>query len=229
MGRILVVDDEALIVKGITMSLKLDSHIVDNAFDGIKALELAETTEYDCILLDVMLPGLSGYEVCKKIREKSNVPIIMLTARSEDNDKLEGLECGADDYITKPFNILEVRARIKAVIRRNGSGNAVNSSPVTTKKVFGDLEIDMQNRFVTIKGKNINLTAKEFEILALLLNNPNEVYSRERLMEILWNKSCDDPRTVDVHVRRLREKIEENPGEPKYIHTKWKAGYYFHD
>lgn len=228
MGRILVVDDEALIVKGITMSLKLDSHIVDNAFDGIKALELAGQNSYDCILLDVMLPGMSGLDVCRKIRETSNVPIIMLTARTEDNDKLEGLECGADDYITKPFNILEVRARIKAVIRRNGNGSPYGA-PVSSKKTYGDLEVDLQNRFVSIKGKDINLTTKEFDILALLLNNPNVVYSREKLMEILWNGSCDDLRTVDVHVRRLREKIEENPSEPKYIHTKWKAGYYFHD
>lgn len=228
MGRILVVDDEALIVKGITMSLKLDSHVVDNAFNGAKALELAEQNNYDCILLDVMLPEMSGLEVCRRIREKSNVPIIMLTARSEDNDKLEGLECGADDYITKPFNILEVRARIKAVIRRNG--NVANTaSPVSSKKSYGDLEIDIENRFVSIKGININLTTKEFDILALLLNNPNVVYSREKLMEILWNGNCDDLRTVDVHVRRLREKIEENPSEPKYISTKWKAGYYFHD
>lgn len=227
MGNILVVDDEALIVKGISISLKLDGHVVDTAFDGNSALEKASKNSYDCILLDVMLPGLTGYEVCSKIREFSNVPIIMLTAKTEDEDKIEGLSVGADDYITKPFNILEVRARIKAVIRRNGSRN-VQEPAIQNKKTYGDITVDNVNRLVTVAGKNINLTAKEFDILSLLLNNPNVVYSREKLLEILWDKNYPgDARTVDVHVRRLREKIENDPSNPKYIYTKWKAGYYF--
>lgn len=229
MGRILVVDDEVLIVKGISYSLKQDNHIVDTAYDGVTALEMAAANKYDCILLDVMLPGHSGYEVCAKIRETSNVPIIMLTARSEDEDKLEGLGVGADDYITKPFNILEVRARIKAVIRRNSPRE--NTEPVVSaKKTYHELTIDTENKLVSIAGKTINLTSKEFDILNLLLSNPDVVYSREKLMSIIWGDSFQgDARTVDVNVRRLREKIEEDPSNPKYIYTKWKAGYYFHD
>ena len=208
MARILVVDDEKLIVKGIRFSLEQDNMEVDCAYDGEEAINLAKQKEYDVVLLDVMLPKFDGYEVCQAIREFSEMPIIMLTAKGNDMDKILGLEYGADDYITKPFNILEVKARIKAIMRRN------------TKK----------NRRVFIGEKEINLTAKEFDLLELLACNPNKVYSREQLLTYVWgNKAMDsgDVRTVDVHVRRLREKIEPSPSDPKYVHTKWGVGYYF--
>lgn len=226
MKRVLVVDDEKLIVKGIKFSLEQDDMQVDCAYDGEEALRLAKQTEYDMVLLDIMLPKLTGLEVCQQIREFSNMPIIMLTAKGEDMDKILGLEYGADDYITKPFNILEVKARIKAIIRRNGKKPAVEEKE--RKITVGELNLDCDSRRVNIAGKEINLTAKEFDVLELLVFNPNKVYSREVLLRTIWGSDYPgDVRTVDVHIRRLREKIEANPGEPTYIHTKWGVGYYF--
>lgn len=226
MKKVLVVDDEKLIVKGIKFSLEQDDMIVTPAYDGEEALELAKNNDFDMILLDIMLPGLSGFEVCQAIRDFSDVPIIMLTAKGDDMDKILGLEYGADDYITKPFNILEVKARIKAIMRRNQK--KVPSSEQPKKIVEGELIIELDSREVTIAGEEINLTAKEFNILTLLLLHPNKVYSRDDLLKAVWGSdSLGDGRTVDVHVRRLREKVEENPGEPKYIQTKWGVGYYF--
>lgn len=224
--KVLVVDDEKLIVKGIKFSLEQDDMVVDCAYDGEEALEYAKKTEYDVILLDVMLPKLTGFEVCQQIREFSNMPIIMLTAKGDDMDKILGLEYGADDYITKPFNILEVKARIKAIMRRSSKRNIDNSN----KKVITvkGLTIDCDSRSVNIDGKEVNLTAKEFDMLELLIFNPTKVYSREVLLKTIWGSDYPgDVRTVDVHIRRLREKIEANPGEPKYIHTKWGVGYFF--
>lgn len=224
--KVLVVDDEKLIVKGIRFSLEQDGMEVDCAYDGEKALECAKNKEYDMILLDLMLPKMNGLEVCQQIREFSDVPIIMLTAKGEDMDKILGLEYGADDYITKPFNILEVKARIKAIMRRAGK----NAAQETKAKVVevGELRLDCESRRVFIGTREINLTAKEFDVLELLVFNPNKVYSRENLLNIVWGYEYPgDVRTVDVHIRRLREKIESNPSEPKYVHTKWGVGYYF--
>lgn len=226
MKKVLVVDDEKLIVKGIKFSLEQDEMEVTAAYDGEEGLELARNNDFDIILLDVMLPGLSGFEVCQAIREFSDVPIIMLTAKGEDMDKILGLEYGADDYITKPFNILEVKARIKAICRRNQKKTTAVEETKTL--VEGDMTIDVDSRRVTISGTEINLTAKEFNILTLLLFHPNKVYSRDDLLKAVWGSDAlGDGRTVDVHVRRLREKIESNPGDPKYIQTKWGVGYYF--
>lgn len=224
--KVLVVDDEKLIVKGIRFSLEQDGMEIDCAYDGEEALEKAKQTEYDMILLDLMLPKLSGFEVCQQIREFSNVPIVMLTAKGEDMDKILGLEYGADDYITKPFNILEVKARIKAIMRRT---TPKKSEAQQDKNIeAGEMRIDRENRRVTISGREINLTAREFEVLELLVLNPNKVYSRENLLKLVWGSDYPgDVRTVDVHIRRLREKIESNPSEPKYVHTKWGVGYYF--
>ncbi len=225
--RVLVVDDEKLIVKGIRFSLEQDGMEVDCAYDGEEALEAAKKKEYDVVLLDVMLPKLSGFEVCQQIREFSMMPIIMLTAKGDDMDKILGLEYGADDYITKPFNILEVKARIKAIMRRSNKNTNTASSDSKTV-TFGDMKIDCENRRVYISGKEVNLTAKEFDLLELLVFNPNKVYSRENLLNIVWGYDYPgDVRTVDVHIRRLREKIESNPSEPKFIHTKWGVGYFF--
>ena len=228
MKNILVVDDEKSIVKGIKFSLEQDDMKVDAAYDGEEALALAKANHYDMILLDIMLPGHNGLEVCRMIREFSDVPIIMLTAKGEDMDKILGLEYGADDYITKPFNILEVKARMKAIFRRNGKSTSEqdNQKVIETK----GLKIDMDSRRVYIDEREVNLTAKEFELVYLLVSNPNKVYSREQLLKTIWGASYPgDARTVDVHVRRLREKIEATPADPKYIHTKWGVGYYFHD
>ncbi len=228
MKKILVVDDEKSIVKGIKFSLEQDDMKVEVAYDGETALELAKANHYDMILLDIMLPGFSGLEVCQMIREFSDVPIIMLTAKGEDMDKILGLEYGADDYITKPFNILEVKARIKAIFRRNNRNvpEQENQKVIETK----GLKIDVDSRRVYIDDKEVNLTAKEFELVYLLVSNPNKVYSREQLLKTIWGPSYPgDARTVDVHVRRLREKIEATPADPKYIHTKWGVGYYFHE
>ena len=223
--KILVVDDEKLIVKGIRFSLEQDGYEVSCAYDGEEALELAKQTEFDLILLDVMLPKYTGFEVCQMIREFSNVPIIMLTAKGEDMDKILGLDYGADDYITKPFNILEVKARIKAIMRRMEPKNTDKNQKIV---VVGDLKLDCESRRVYVEKKEINLTAKEFDVLELLVFNPNKVYSRESLLKLVWGADYPgDVRTVDVHIRRLREKIEENPSEPKYVHTKWGVGYYF--
>ena len=223
--RVLVVDDEKLIVKGLKFSLEQDSMQVDCAYDGEEAVAMVKKTNYDVILLDVMLPKLSGFEVCQQIRDFSDVPVIMLTAKGDDMDKILGLEYGADDYITKPFNILEVKARIKAIMRRS-SRQTADSAKAST--VFGDLKIDCESRRVYIAGNEVNLTAKEFDVLELLVFNPNKVYSRENLLNIVWGYDYPgDVRTVDVHIRRLREKIETNPSEPRYVHTKWGVGYYF--
>ena len=224
--RALVVDDEKLIVKGIRFSLEQDGMEVDCAYDGEEALSYARENTYDIVLLDIMLPKLTGFEVCQQIREFSNVPIIMLTAKGDDMDKILGLEYGADDYMTKPFNILEVKARIKAIMRRTEPKTAKAESVVE----IGAVRLDCDGRRVYINGKEIGLTAKEFEVLELLMRNPNKVYSRENLLKLVWGSDYPgDVRTVDVHIRRLREKIEDNPSEPKFVHTKWGVGYYFMD
>ena len=221
MSKVLVVDDEKLIVKGIRFSLEQDGMEVDCAYDGEEALELAKKTEYDVVLLDVMLPKYDGYEVCQAIREFSDMPIIMLTAKGGDMDKILGLEYGADDYISKPFNILEVKARIKAIIRRSSKNKRMKKEEANVSVIgSGDLKMDTESRRVFIGEREINLTAKEFDLLELLVRNPNKVYSREALLTYVWgNKAMDsgDVRTVDVHVRRLREKIEPSPSDPKYI------------
>ena len=226
--KVLVVDDEKIIVKGIKFSLEQDGMEVDAAYDGEDAFHMIEEGDYDIVILDVMLPRMDGIQVCQQVREFSQVPILMLTAKGEDMDKILGLEYGADDYITKPFNILEVKARIKAIMRRS---EKKEKAPVSTKTGViqdGDLELHPEGRRVYVLGKEIDLTAKEFEVLELLVTNPNKVYSRESLLQAVWGKDYPgDARTVDVHVRRLREKIEDNPSEPKYVHTKWGVGYYY--
>lgn len=223
--KILVVDDEKVIVKGIKFNLEQDGYQVETAFDGEEAVRLAHDDTIDLILLDVMLPKMDGFTVCRAIRNFSNVPIIMLTAKSEDIDKILGLEYGADDYITKPFNIREVTARIKAILRR------VNPSPKGDKEkliVSGDIRLDYNFRRVTVRDKTIELTSKEFDLLELFLKNPGKVYTRENLLDIAWGMEYPgDVRTVDVHIRRLREKVEKNPAEPNYIKTKWGVGYYY--
>ena len=224
--KVLVVDDEKLIVKGIRFSLEQDDMEVDCAYDGEEALEKVQNNKYDLILLDIMLPKLTGLEVCQQIREFSNVPIIMLTAKGDDMDKILGLEYGADDYITKPFNILEVKARIKAIIRRTVKQE--KKADTAGRIQAGDMTIERDNRRVYIEGREINLTAKEFDVLELLATHPNQVYSREKLLTMVWGADYPgDARTVDVHIRRLREKVETNSSEPKYVHTKWGVGYYF--
>lgn len=224
--KVLVVDDEKLIVKGIRFSLEQDGMEVDCAYDGEEALEYARNNQYDIVLLDIMLPKLSGFEVCQQIREFSSVPVIMLTAKGDDMDKILGLEYGADDYITKPFNILEVKARIKAIMRRmDPKKNAQEDASILES---GSMRLDCEGRRVYIAEKEIGLTAKEFEVLELLVRNPNKVYSRENLLKTVWGSDYPgDVRTVDVHIRRLREKIESNPSEPQFVHTKWGVGYYF--
>ena len=224
--RVLVVDDEKLIVKGIRFSLEQDGMDVESAYDGEEALAMATAKEYDMILLDVMLPKMDGFEVCRAIREFSDVPIVMLTAKGDDMDKILGLEFGADDYITKPFNILEVKARIKAIMRRTSNLRATDDDSKIEK---GDLKMDCDSHRLFILGREINLTTKEFKLLELLVRNENKVYSRENLLNLVWGAEYPgDVRTVDVHVRRLREKIENNPSEPKYVHTKWGVGYYYY-
>jgi DNA-binding response OmpR family regulator len=224
--RVLVVDDEKLIVKGIRFSLEQDGMEVDCAYDGEEALALAKANRYDMVLLDIMLPKMDGFEVCQAIREFSDMPVVMLTAKGDDMDKILGLDYGADDYITKPFNILEVKARIKAIMRRtSGPKEKKQVSSVIEK---GDLRLDCDSRRLYIQEREVNLTAKEFDLLELLVKNENKVYSRENLLGIVWGRDYPgDVRTVDVHVRRLREKIETNPSEPKYVHTKWGVGYYY--
>ena len=227
MARILVVDDEKIIVKGLKFSLEQEGYEVDCAYDGEEAVALAKQKEYDAMLLDVMLPKYNGYEVCNMVREFSQVPILMLTAKNDDIDKIMGFEYGADDYITKPFNILEVKARVRAIIRRSKNSEK-QESKVIPEGVTEGIVIDSESRTVKIDGVEINLTAREFDILELMVNNPNKVYSRENLLQIVWGYDYPgDVRTVDVHVRRLREKIEPNPGEPKYVQTKWGIGYFY--
>ena len=224
--RVLVVDDEKLIVKGIRFSLEQEGMKVDCAYDGEEALKLAKENIYDILLLDVMLPKYDGFEVCRQIREYSDVPIIMLTAKGDDMDKILGLEYGADDYITKPFNILEVKARIKAIMRR--TGRKEKDTKDTKMIVKGDLKLDCESRRVFSKDREINLTAKEFDLLELFMRNPGRVYSREKLLSTVWGyDSPGDIPTVDVHIRHLREKIEANSAQPEYILTKWGVGYYF--
>ena len=224
--KVLVVDDEKLIVKGIRFSLEQDGMEVDCAYDGEEALEMIQNHEYDIILLDVMLPKLTGFEVCQQLREFSSVPVVMLTAKGEDMDKILGLDYGADDYITKPFNILEVKARIKAIMRRTRKKAPEKESRRVVDK--GEFHLDCESRRLNIAGREINLTAKEFDLLELMALNPNKVYSRDHLLNAVWGYDYPgDVRTVDVHIRRLREKIEQKPSEPKYVHTKWGVGYYF--
>ena len=225
--KILIVDDEPSIVKGLSFSLKQDGYDIDAAYDGEEAIEKFNGKEYDLIILDVMLPKIDGLEVLQRIREKSKVPVIMLTAKGEDMDKILGLDYGADDYMTKPFNILELKARIKAVFRRAADIGSTNNEQVIKVR---NMEINLSNRTVSIDGKEINLTAKEFDLLQLFASNPGKVYSRESLLEIVWKYDyLGDLRTVDVHIRRLREKIEKNPSQPEFIYTKWGVGYYFAD
>ncbi len=225
--RILVVDDEKLIVKGIKFSLEQDGMEVTAAYDGEEALQHVKEGNFDLVVLDVMLPKMDGLEVCQQVREFSQIPIIMVTAKGEDMDKIMGLEYGADDYITKPFNILELKARIKAILRRSVKKVATDAQPKNILKAR-DLELSYDSRRVFIGDREVNLTAKEFDLLELLMENPGKVYSREKLLDTVWGYDYPgDVRTVDVHVRRLREKIETNPSEPKYIFTKWGVGYYF--
>jgi len=224
--KVLIVDDEKLIVKGLKFSLEQDSMDVDVAYDGREAVDKIRNNQYDVVLLDVMLPELNGFEVCQIVRDFSDVPIIMVTAKGDDMDKILGLEYGADDYITKPFNILEVKARIKAIMRRTRVKEVEVANPRLITS--GDMKIDLDSRRVFIADKEVNLTAKEFDLLELLITNPNKVYNRENLLNLVWGYDYPgDVRTVDVHVRRLREKVEVNPSEPRYIHTKWGVGYFF--
>jgi two-component system, OmpR family, response regulator VicR len=225
--RILLVDDEPLIVKGLQYSLEQEGFETDSAADGEEALAKFFAGKFDFILLDVMLPKMDGITVCQRIREHSNVPIIMLTAKGEHIDKILGLEYGADDYMTKPFNILEVKARIKTIMRRTNA-----TQPTDGKKTIRvhDMEINAVNRAVTLGGKEVRLTAKEFDLLQLFVTNRGKVFSREAMLEIVWKYDYPgDARTVDVHIRRLREKIERNPAQPEFIFTKWGVGYYFTD
>ncbi len=225
--KILIVDDEPAIVKGLSFSLKQDGYDIDAAYDGEEAIEKFNSDSYDLIVLDVMLPKMDGLEVLQRIREKSKVPVIMLTAKGEDMDKILGLDYGADDYMTKPFNILELKARIKAVFRRAADAGSASEEQVIKIR---NMEINLSNRTVAIDGKEVNLTAKEFDLLQLFASNPGKVFSRENLLETVWKYDyLGDLRTVDVHIRRLREKIEKNPSQPEFIYTKWGVGYYFAD
>lgn len=229
MSRVLIVDDEKLIVKGLKFSLEQDGLEVDAAYDGEEGLEKIRTGNYDLILLDLMLPKMNGYEVCQEVRGFSNVPIIMLTAKGEDMDKILGLEYGADDYITKPFNVLEVKARVKAIMRRieyTTAPAAEESRKNPSVLTYGGLKLDISGHRAYVNDREVNLTSREFELLELFMNNPNQVYTREKLLELIWGPDSGDGRTVDVHVRRLREKIEDNPGEPVYVRTRWGVGYY---
>ncbi len=225
MYKILIVDDEKLLVKGIKFNFEQEGFQVETAYDGEEALKFARDKSIDIIILDLMLPKVDGLSVCQKIREFSRVPIIMLTAKTEDMDKIMGLEYGADDYMTKPFNILELKARVKAILRRSGSGTG-EAPRVQTES--GDVALDRNLRKIRIGDKWVELTVKEYDLIDLLVSNAEKVYSRESLLDIVWGYDYPgDIRTVDVHVRRLREKIEPNPAEPKYIITKWGVGYYF--
>lgn len=223
--KILIVDDEKLLVKGIKFNLEQDGYTCEVAYDGEEAVKMAKDKSINLIILDLMLPKIDGLEACQKIREFSNVPIIMLTAKSEDMDKIMGLEYGADDYMTKPFNVLELKARVKAILRRQAHVNATAEAKSADN---GDIKIDYNQRRVIVAGREVNLTSKEFDLMDLFISNPNKVYSRDNLLDIVWGYDYPgDIRTVDVHVRRLREKIEPDAAEPKYIHTKWGVGYYY--
>ena len=223
--KILVVDDERLLVKGIKFNLENDGYEVITGSDGLEAVQLATEEEIDLIILDLMMPNMDGLEACRKIREFSNVPIIMLTAKADDMDKLMGFEHGADDYITKPFNVLELKARVRALLRRSGGGKKDAPQNVLT---IGNITLDTDARNAYNNGVLTDLTAKEFDLIELLMRNPNRVYSRETLLDSIWRYEYhSEIRTVDVHVRRLREKLEKNPAEPEHILTKWGVGYYF--
>ena len=225
--RILLVDDEPLIIKGLKYTLEQEGYETLAAYDGEEALEVFFANTVDLVLLDVMLPKLDGIQVCQRIRESSNVPIIMITAKGEDMDKILGLEYGADDYMTKPFNILEVKARIKTILRRASQPVAAEKKKIIRVR---DLEVNIVNRSVTLGGKEVRLTAKEFDLLQLFINNRGKVFSREAMLETVWKYDyMGDARTVDVHIRRLREKIERNTSQPEFIFTKWGVGYYFTD
>ena len=222
--KILVVDDERTLVKGIKFNLENEGYQVECAYDGAAAVELARNEKFDLLILDVMMPEVDGLEACMRIREFSNVPIIMLTAKSEDADKLMGFECGADDYLTKPFNILELKARVRALLRRAAGVQRSQGAVLTV----GEISLNTEERVAIRDGKTVDLTAKEYDLIELLMRNPNRVYSREALLDTLWAYEYrSEIRTVDVHIRRLREKLEENPAEPQYIMTKWGVGYYF--
>ena len=224
--RILVVDDEKTLVKGMKFNLENEGYEVECAYDGAAALELAREGRFDLLILDVMMPEMDGIEACMKIREFSNVPIIMLTAKSEDADKLMGFESGADDYLTKPFNILELKARVRALLRRAAGVQRSQGSLLTV----GKITLNTEERAALRDGQTVDLTAKEYDLIELLMRNPRRVYSRENLMNVVWGYTyAGDYRTVDVHIRRLREKLEENPAEPDHIMTKWGVGYYFTD
>lgn len=223
--RILVVDDEKLLVKGIKFNLETEGNQVDAAYDGEECVKLAKATEYDLIILDLMMPKLSGLDACMQIRAFSTVPIIMLTARGDDMDKIIGFEYGADDYITKPFNILELKARVRALLRRSA---IAKDTAVSEKLTVGNISLDYQRHVAEKDGAAIELTGKEFDILELFLKNPGRVYSRENLLNLIWGREYQgDVRTVDVHVHRLRDKLESDPASPLYIITKWGVGYYF--
>ena len=223
--KILVVDDEALLVKGIRFNLQSDGYEVITGCDGLEALHLVQDEKPDLVILDVMMPNMDGLTACGKIREFSDVPIILLTAKTDDMDKLIGFDHGADDYITKPFNILELKARIRALLRRAGSSE---KKPADNTLTAGSISLDLDARNAYRAGNLVDLTAKEFDVIEFLMRNPNRVYSREALLDTIWAYEYrSDIRTVDVHIRRLREKLEENPAEPKYILTKWGVGYYF--
>ena len=222
--KILVVDDEKTLVKGIKFNLENEGYQVECAYDGAAAVDLARNEKFDLLILDVMMPEVDGLEACMRIREFSNVPIIMLTAKSEDADKLMGFECGADDYLTKPFNILELKARVRALLRRAAGVQRVQGAVLTV----GDISLNTEERVAIRNGEIVDLTAKEYDLIELLMRNPRRVYSRENLMNVVWGYTyAGDYRTVDVHIRRLREKLEQNPAEPDHIMTKWGVGYYF--
>ena len=226
MAKILICDDEKDIVKALTIYLSNANYNLLSASDGEKALEIMKEQEVDLVLLDIMMPRMDGLQALVKIREFSNIPVILLTAKSEESDIILGLNLGADDYITKPFNILEVKARIKAIMRRTTP--AVVKEQKLTQIHSGDVMMDTESRRLFIQDKEINVTSKEFDMLLLLVTNPGKVYSRDSLLETIWGKDYPgDARTVDVHIRRLREKIEPNASEPRYVHTKWGVGYYY--
>ena len=223
--KILVVDDEALLVKGIRFNLQNEGYEVITGSDGLDAVRLVQEQGPDLVVLDVMMPNMDGMTACSKIREFSDIPIILLTAKTDDMDKLMGFEHGADDYLTKPFNILELKARIRALLRRAGSAE---KKPMDNQLTIGSISLDLDARNAYRSGEMVDLTAKEFDVIEFLMRNPNRVYSREALLDTIWAYEYrSDIRTVDVHIRRLREKLEENPAEPKYILTKWGVGYYF--
>jgi len=223
--KILVVDDERVLVKGMKFNLENEGYLVETGYDGEQAVELARNGNFDLIILDLMMPKIDGLKACMRIREFSNVPIIILTAKGEDTDKIIGFECGADDYITKPFNILELKARIRAMLRRSGGASQKQKG---NQIEIGSVMLDIERRLAFRNGEAVELTAKEFDLAELFMKNPGRVYSRENLMNIIWGyEYMGDFRTVDVHIRRLREKLEQNPARPEYFLTKWGVGYYF--